>query len=286
MRTGNDNDSVYTPVFSVQTARWCHYWLKTSDGNGYNVTFIAEGWDQFTVDIDTGGTMRLRRGGSFGIVVATSVGTIDLSKPHWYEVELVVDNSSGICNVYIDDDVSAFVSFSGDTQATTTPTFNGWHKVQFGNSTQFGWIDDVIVTDATEGQLGETYGRAMYVAGDNTTALTPSAGSENWKNVLVWGESAYNSSTATATEDLYDVPGNFALGSVDFVSVLALIGKQNDFQGRPVLKSGATTDLGSLGGGSSTYIGESAYYAEDPDTATAWTESGVNSIQIGIRTEP
>lgn len=286
LRTGNNNDSVYTPVFSTQTARWCHYWLKTSDGNNYNVTFIAEGWEQFTIDIDSGGTMRLRRGGATGAVVATSSGSIDLSEPHWYEIELVVHNSSGVCNVYIDNDVAAFVSFSGDTQAANNPTFSGWHKVHFGNNTQFGWIDDVIVTDPTEGQLGETYGRAMYVAGDNTTALTPNGEAENWKNVLVWGETNYNSGATTATGDLYDIQGNLALGTVDFISVLGLIGSQNDLRGRPVLKSGATTDLGSLGGGPSSYVGEVSYYTQNPDTASAWTESGVNSIQVGTRTEP
>jgi hypothetical protein len=213
-----------------------------------------------------------------------------MSVGHWFAIEMVIANSGGVCNVYVDDG-ALFVGYTGDTQNTNTyPPFTGnWTSVTWANvSDASGWIDDIIITDNTDGQITETYGQRAVPASDEASGLTPSTGSTNYLNILDYDTSRYNAGTTATTEDLYGVEGNLPLGTVDWVGVHALVASQNGFEMQTALKSGATTAYGTLRqGGPSSYLAAGSlltFHTTDPDTATAWTAAGVNALQAGVRT--
>jgi hypothetical protein len=53
-------------------------------------------------------------------------------------------------------------------------------------------------------------------------------------------------------------------------------------QARTKLKSGTTTADGTTQGIATSYLPYGDLYETDPDTAMAWTPSGVNTVQVGI----
>lgn len=291
----SSTNTLGTPsIADSANTRWVHFWLDrggvTSWANGYPITFITASQNQFTVRIQYDGSIQLRRGGVLGVVLATSAGNLDMTKGHWFAIEMSIANSGGVCNVYVDDG-ALFVGYTGDTQNSNEgiDVTGNWDRVVWGSVTDaFAWIDDVVVTTTSEGQVTETFGRQVRLASDASAGLTPSAGSDNYVNAQNFDTSTYNAGTTATTEDLYGVAGNLVLGTVDWVTINALVASQNGFQMQTALKSGATTSYGTLrSGGASDYTAGESFldiYTTDPDTASAWTAAGVNALQAGVRT--
>jgi hypothetical protein len=64
-----------------------------------------------------------------------------------------------------------------------------------------------------------------------------------------------------------------------------MVARKDDAEGRQVrtkLKSGTTTADGTTRGMATSYLAYGDLYETDPDTAIAWTPSGVNAMQVGI----
>lgn len=283
---GSVNTNLYTPVDPSSSGRWVHYWLDRGSEDTWSSDFMMSvmkgGNVQFSVGVADDGTINLYRGTN--TLVASSATTVDMTTGHWFAVEVVVDNS-GFCNVYVDDDVSAIVSFTGDTAAINPATGGNWDQVRWGaNIVSVGYVDDIIITDATEGRYEETFAKSMTLNSDVASGLTPSAGSSNVDNVKTFDNSTYNSTSSTTTEDLYGLQGNLNLGDVRFLYVGALVASQGDFQVQTVLHSGSTNDYGSLtAAGTSDFGGILQFYLVDPDTTLGWTSEGVNALQVGVR---
>lgn len=286
------NPLITPKIADSANTRWFHFWMSRGDtttwANGCPISFFSGNEIQFTVRIQDDGSIQLRRGAVTGTLVATSAGNLDMAVGHWFAVEMTIANAGGICNVYVDDG-ALFVGFTGDTQNFNTQIAltGNWDSVSMGATSGCNaWFDDLIVTNVTDGQITETYGRQQLLTSDAATGLTPSTGTNNWSNVLDFDLSRYNAGTTATTQDLYGAEGNLVLGVVDWVSLRVLVASQNGFEMQTALKSGSTTDYGTLrSGGPSDYDGHSVvYYTTDPDTAVAWTASGVNALQAGVRT--
>jgi hypothetical protein len=124
-------------------------------------------------------------------------------------------------------------------------------------------------------------------AGDDTD-WTPSAGS-NYQNVddggLTDDDTTYNETSTDTHQDLYtydDLPGDAAsIDGVQVVTEVRITSGQMDISN--VIKSGTTEDAGSATTITDTSWGTvNRIEEQDPDTATAWTPSGVNAAQFGI----
>lgn len=280
--------TTFTSPLIGQTCRWFHAWFKREEAGGaqdISFTFNAEGFNQFTVRILVDGTVQFRRGGANSTIVATSGSQLDMTQGHWIAVELVVANAGGTCNLYLGNSGSPFLTFTGDTKASNTPTYDGWDQWEFANFVGDAFLDDIIVTDATEGRLNETYGKAMLVRSDQSVALTPSQGVDNWRNVHQPGGSRYNSSGGSTVLDLYGVQQDRQFGVVNFVTLYGALATTNDHRGSLVLRSGTTTDVGPEFGGPSSYAPGVRYFTQDPDLAAAWTIPGVLGMHVGVQTK-
>jgi hypothetical protein len=263
------------------TSRWWHGWLQRAEGDSspIGIGFNYRGTLQVAVRFNSDGFVQFRRGNINGALLATSATPLDVNQGYWLALEVVCQNSGGIMNLYLGDDVTPFMTFTGDTRQASD---DGWNQSRIFQGDFY--VDDVIITDATEGRSSEVFGRGIRVASDQGVNFTPSQGSLNYQNVYDL-DGRYNSVQLNDTEDLYGVEPGLVFGPIEFVAVQGLLGSSNDLKGRLALRSGSTTVFSSDFGGSSDYGGRIDYYIEDPDTVASWTTQGVLDMRIGVRSQ-
>jgi len=287
-----DGGGVYCPkIPESETPRWLHCWIYTEDTSwlyGWNIAFVdADLTTHITVRIEPTGYIQIRRGNWGGTLLATSSNALTIDpngKGFWLAIEVVIANSGGIVNVYVSGETpSPYVSYSGDTQNGGRAT---WNRFGYNEETGLiGYIDDIIITDVTEGQKTEKFLKRMFMAGDGTTAFTPSSGSDNWPNVQSYDTDTYNYTGSATTSDLYTVDPSPKLGTIDYIAVEGLIAGKNSFEAQVALKSNITTVYGTLTPVTSYYQPiPTEFWDEDPDTSSAWTEAGAKAMQVGLRT--
>lgn len=264
--------------------------FNTTDVNGSRFCdwYSGDGATQEMSLRTTSNYIQLYRGGTY---IAT--GTIELAQSSWYYIEFKVysNNSSGRAIVKVNGVVD--IDYTGDTQVSATPTNFGFYATPYN----YNYFDDVYILDdagsSNNNFLGDVKVETIYPTGaGNETDWTPSTGS-NWENVdesTPDDDTTYNyvgSGGGLPANDLYtlgDLTTTF--GNVYGVQINSLVRK--DDAGSVVLsnilRTGGTTYSG-LGTESITdqYQIYSSLSEENPDTATAWTITEVNSLETGIR---
>jgi hypothetical protein len=268
--------------------RWVNFWMRRAVAAPTSLCFVEfyrnRTTVEFSIRFETNGTITLHRGAYSGSLVATSAGTVNYAVGHWISIYLYAANTSGVCTVKVDG--TQMVTFSGDTQQTDTTYGSNWDLVRFYEAT-YWYLDDVVVTDGTEGEITECYGilHVPRAAGDST-AWTPESGS-NWENV--WSPvdtDSYVDAAAASLDDLYHLTNPAYITSVKFVNVLALTSSQKDQTVKVLLKSGSTTGASStaLPGGDNDFAFVNTFWTTNPATSNPFTEDEIRSLQIGLRT--
>lgn len=281
------DDGMKSPQFPDTDNRWFHAWVKRTNpasGNDFGINFNRAGVANFAVRVSgpSPATIELRRGNIGGTLVATSVGTLDLSVGHWIEVEMLSANAGGVCNVYVDGGVSPFVTFSGDTQNSALAD---WDRIEISGANAQVYWDDFIITNAAEGRLGEQYGFGFQPSTSFSEGLTPSTGTNNAALVrLPPSTTEYNSALSTV-EDLYNLSFPAWASSVAFVAVYAQTAQTGtQFTAELSVKPhGAATDYSSSLSITPDYGVVQSHWAVNPDSAVAWTESDIRNFAAGIR---
>lgn len=239
------------------------------------------------IRVNTSGTISAHRG-------TTLLGTsaLGLGSGTWYYIELKVlaNNSTGTVEVKVNG--STWLNL---TSQDTQPGTNAWHDaVRIGQTNATCRFDDMYVLDGSGSANNDFLGNRKVVAldpdgaGDNTD-WTPSAGS-NYQNVddgdEVDEDTTYNETSTDADEDLYtyeNLPG--VTSSVDGLQITTETRvTTGSMDLSSVIKTGTTTDAGTADTITSTaYVTSVRVEEQDPDTSAAWTPSGVDGAQFGIR---
>lgn len=230
------------------------------------------------------GRMTITRNGT---VVATSAAA--LMTGVWYHLEfaLYVHDSIGTAEVRINE--VSFVSFSGDTQATTAEN-SGYANEFFllgAGSLQVDF-DDVCVYSGA-GWLGDCRIYSLLPSGaGNYSQWTPSAGS----NYACVDETAPNSDTDYVSEtnpgdiDTYafgDISGSSATIQAVAVNMFA---RKDDAGARticPVYRRSSTDTLGDNISLANGYLWYAKIWQADPLTAAAWTLANLNGSEFGVK---
>lgn len=276
------------------TARWLHYWmLYSSPGTNSTIAVLAVGnTAQASVVFTVGGSVQLYVGTT---LVATSASPINVNVGHWVAIEAVCQNVGGILRVYVDGVL--FVQFLGDTQNAAVPD---WDQIGFGRGAflvstpaigSAQYIDDVIVTDSTTGQVPEHYLLPLVPTSDSSPlTLTPSTGVTHYNLVdeIPANDTDYNSTAVSGNEDLYgmaDLPGG--VSSVLAVNFNARVTKDGALtQAQVSVKSGGANTVYSTAAtmpASPSYLDIQYVLDTDPNTATTWSVAGVNAVQAGAK---
>lgn len=250
--------------------------VKNAAGdNAYKLEFEADG-DWSIHYWDTAAWVELDITTDDAVQVADELFELDM--------HILVDGATGIFRVYLNEVL--LLEFTGDTLGDTASfgriEFNG-----FAGATNEMFVSEVIVADEDT--------RGWKLATHNATgAGTTTQWTEGTYADI--DESDYNEADfiATNTNDHVDtfaaanINAAFGLYTVKGVAV-AVAGAvdagatPNDIQA--VIRSGGvdypSSSLGFTNDGSSQT--KQAIYSQDPDTTADWTQSGVNSLEFGVK---
>jgi hypothetical protein len=282
-------DDLLSPVFGA-TGRWFHFWVEGQTTlTAWAVEFRRAGSANFTVQFNPDGVILLRRGTAISTIVAD--GSFSFTVPHWIEIELLSQDAAGICNVYVDGVLAA--SFTGDTQNSGTA---GWDQVFFSSNNINLSVDDIIVTTAAEGQLGERFLPGLAPEGNDliNSEATSTGGAGSFSNVDEIppdGDTSYNEFTV-ANRDRYTMENlGWTPADVHAVTLFGYAARDGTLTQFELLCAtdtgggGVTEAFGPIEGLASAgvYAPVQATFNVDPDTAVAWTPAGLDDLRAGGR---
>jgi len=275
------NSLVFTPNVD-SSARWVHFWVyQEARGASYGSTFRFFNviGSQISVNFVSTGHIVLRRGSYTGAVLATSSLPISWGG-HWVAIEAVCQTSGGVCNIYVDGVL--MVSYSGNTQGTVQPQ---WGFVCFWDSQEALYIDDLFITDATDGMQPEMYGYAMPVVANGTSSWTP-YGLASWENVSTFSLTPVNYNLAPVLNFLDTYQTSYANPRSVTVGWVGVNASVSSTGGLGVYTAASVGTLGlssvKLVGGPGTVASVVGVHPINAGTGLAWTQSDLGSLQIGL----
>ncbi len=284
-------DYFQTPSLTTNATLVCGLAYQLPSGlpaSGSNIVAFYEGANKgVSIITNVGGTIAAYRG---AVLLGTSA--MSLGSGTWYYIELKVltHNSAGTVEVKVNG-----TTWLNLTSQDTQPGSNAYHDAaRLGGVAEDTRYDDVYILDSSGAANNDFLGNRKVVALDpdgagDTTAWTPSAGS-NFQNVddgdEVDEDTTYNETSTDTDQDLYtfgDLPGVTAsVDGLQITSEARVTAGSMDLSN--VIKTGATTSPGTADTITSTaYVTTTRIEEQDPDTAAAWTPSGVNGAQFGIK---
>jgi hypothetical protein len=217
-------------------------------------------------------------------VLETAVtGQIVANQTYLIEIYYKVADTGGRWTVKVDG--VQVIDYTGDTQASGNASTD---RVGFGYDgvlTCSGYFDNIVLDSAA--WIGKTYVQKIVPTGaGSSTQWTPSAGS-NYQTVdeVPASDSDFNEVNAAAQLDTF-AAGNL-VGSIGAVLCVQLQARAF-YEGAPTptklklaVRSGTTNYYGSDETLTTVAKAWMKLWETDPDTAAAWTESGVNAAEIG-----
>jgi hypothetical protein len=245
-------------------------------------------------------TLRPYRNNNSGFEVAHGVGnavligsstSVALQVGVWayIEVRMKCHDTLGTCIVRING--TEVLNLTGLDTLYTSAVLT---RVGLGsNIASYAYFDDLVVMNTTgslnNSFMGDVTISALLPTGaGNSSGWTPSAGS-NYDCVNEASpndDTDYVSTAALTTKDLYAFADAPAGADIRAVQVLAAVrkGAEGPGQVKLVTRSNSTDYDGvaqGIGGTAYSYVRE--VYETDPATAAAWSESGFNAAEFGLK---
>jgi hypothetical protein len=248
------------------------------------------------IAVNDSGGLRVWRGSTGTSLGESSTGLIEANKWYYLELKVASNNSTGSFEARLDG--VNVVSASGiDTLNSANPnTIRLFGRTTASGQTIFPEYDDFYCLD-TSGSPADFLGpRHIYTifpsAAGDSTQFTPNTGSnfqavddnghdgnttyiesnvENNKDLYQFGDLAGVVTDITAAA-VYGIVTKTDVSAFDFIGVAKSNGDEADAAGDLVNPSSA-----------GTYEAAAGFFLTDPDTAAAWTQSGINAAQFGLK---
>lgn len=261
------------------SAIYLSFWMKIPNypGSG-TVSITAQGQCSF---VTTNSLLWSARAGS--TTVATATSPLPDNDWHHYKIYMYVHDTVG--RMKMDVDSITFIDFTGDTKPSTGSTFT---YAGFEVRNAFLYLDDVIVDDAQN--WVDVRFNGLIPNSDVTTDWTPSTGSTHYTLVdeVPYNDADYLETNTDAQQEIYgltDWTGTNKTPQMTVTWVRALKTTADTQKLKLIIKSGATTDVGTAQDvfTAATYL--SRIDETDPNTGVAWTDSGIDAMQIGYESE-
>ncbi len=236
------------------------------------------------------GYIECRRGTT---VLGTSIIGITFNNWFYIGLKVLTNNSIGTVDVKVNG-----VSYLALTSQDTQPGSNAYHTAfrvgMIGASGSSTVYDDLYFLDGSGSVNNDFLGNRQVIALDpdsdgDLSDWAPSAGN-NYENVddggLVDNNATYNETSTDAHQDLYtfeDLSSDItSVDGVQINTVLRVTTGSMDIS--HTIKTGTTTSQGTPETVTTTvFVTVVRVEEEDPDTLSAWTPSGVNAAQFGIK---
>lgn len=260
-------------------------------GDGEILRFTdSDGNAQLMMDVTSGGIVRLFRGSSTQLAVSTQA--VAAGSWNYFEVKCTIADSGGIFEVRVNEQVIA--TYTGDTKYSSTLATAC--RITFtGKSAKYS-IHDIYVCDGTGGinnnYLGDVRVDTVRPVGAGAyTEFGHQGGASNWDNVddtAPDAEAGYNFSATPGQRDTFDC-SNLASISGSIFGVQANMTMRKDDAGSRTLRAmtriAATDYEGSNQYMSTDYRIFRQTWDQNPNTASAWTESAINGAEFGYKVQ-
>lgn len=252
----------------------------------------ALGTNQIGVQLNSStGSIQVFRGNFIGGVSlgATGGGVVPTSGWFYLEVELVISATVGVVNVRVNGVVVLSLSGQNTIASGGLSNISSWGMGTNNHviGTTHWYLCDNTGSAPWNTFLGDTRVQALFPVSNDVVQFTPHGLAANWQNAAanppVPGTD-FNSSTTAGNQDTFNIQSLSGTTGVVFGVHVKLISQKSDAgsrQFKTVLKSGASTTLGST---IAVGISPDQYrtiYQTDPATSAQFTAAAVNALKIG-----
>lgn len=217
---------------------------------------------------------------------------------HWVEFDITVNNTTGSATVWVDG-MEAATWTNVDTQNGAIVDIIGVSYFTSSNHDSLFGATYLLDTtgSANNSRLGPFYVQTLRPNGDHTTTdWTPSSGLTNYEMVdeeFADDATTYVSSSTVNDTDYYDYESlptgafNGELDTIFGVRTVSIVRKMSggDRLIRNTISSGLSTAESTADGVPVDWFASKSMSETDPDTAAAWTVSGINAAKFGITIE-
>ncbi len=255
------------------------------------ILIVGRNWGNFNLRLSSTG--QIAAGAGYSTILGQTTDPV-LSTDNWHyiEVKVVVHDTAGSYEIRVDG-----VTVLSDTNVDTRGGDEDSEIVQFKPQVVNQHLDDIYIcdTDGTTNNdfLGQVVIEGIFPGADGEASdWAPASGTDNYAMVddtPTDDDTSYVENNIQGDEDLYDY------GNLSTITTEPILGLQvntdvrmNEFPGdfdlyQPV-KSGSTTSDGQPANiATDNYEVATRILETDPDTSSAWTVSGVNGTQFGIK---
>jgi len=292
LRLNTSNDDYFFNLKQSASTVWGSFAYRTDAvSSKWIMNFYPEGNKfDYNVNLSMQSSLRLT---IYNRTSLLATSDFIMSKNRWYHIEFKITIAdSGTVDVWIDG-IPVFELSGVDTKYSTYD--NVRLIALYGNSND-QWYDDIIIGDDSGSGATDNIGDAKIErltvdgAGSSTQFTPDGAGSptgDNYQNIddaSADGDTTYNYSSTVGHKDFFTASNLSTSG----VSVHA-VGVHNKFKRtdaglrsiRGKVLSNVTEGNGTTRAPLDDYLYAWDIFETDPDTSSAWTESGVNSMEIG-----
>jgi hypothetical protein len=233
------------------------------------------------------GVVRIRRGTATGTILADSaIGIVSVDTWHHFEIRATIADSGGRVEVWVDD--VKVIDFTGDTRNGGTKT--DIDNTGYGRTLGGNWdLSDISIASETTNYGVTMVAMSLPSGNGNSSGLTGSDANQV-DNYLHVDEATPDGNTSYVAGDTEGQKDTYALadlpsGTWDVIAVQTVLNAIKSDAGtrfmRPVLRSGTTDYPGASVAVAESYLSYLEVFTTDPDTAAAWTQSGVNALEVG-----
>jgi len=239
-----------------------------------------------------GNSVYLRRGDYNDTIIAQSTSSFYINTWYYLEAKITINNTTGSAIVKVDE--TEVINVSGvDTQAGSTDEITAFTFPLYVNSRCY--IDDLYICDTTGSVnndfLGPVRVEGLQPSGNGYNSDFVGSDADSTDNYLHVDEVPADDDTSYIKSSTNGHIDSFALGnltgSVNSIKGIKVnsVAKVSDTFARNyknLVRVNGTNYLGSDNNPDTSYNNNFDIWEEDPDTATGWTETGVNAIEVGV----
>lgn len=261
----------------------------SSSGSKTLQFFDANSAVQLTLNI-VSSVIKLYRGDS-SVLLATSENTLGSDVWYYMEVKAVIDNTNGLFEVRINENV--WVTYSGDTQYSST--LSTARRMSFHTASFVAALfHDIYVCDGTgttnNNYLGDVRVDTLAPSGAGaTTDFTPTGSAINYENVdetSAVSTTNYNSSDMVGAIDSF-VFGDLAAMGSDIKGMQINLAAKKDDSGTRTMKAIARLSNTNYEGDEITmtdsYFIHRQIWEQNPATSEDWDEAAINGAEFGYK---
>ena len=277
---------------------------KTTTGSSGNYVLcrIVDGsTTQCSLRLSEAGVLDVVRGSSTAVTGGVAASAFPSQTDfHYVEWKVTISDSISANTCIVRVDGAEFINVAAGQSLRATANNQGTNII-FGSESVTGTVrqfDDLYICDGSGSKnnnfLGDIRVDVILPNGAGTyTDGTPSTGSDNWAMVdeTLLSTTDYVSFAYSASPNLKDsyafadlpaLGGSLVLG----VQVNAAAATSDSGATRDVAiftKSASTEDTGASKTVATALNSVRELMEDDPDTSTAWTQSGVNAAEFGVK---